>query len=237
MTQHENQEETHKVRRSPAQTTLTLILQDLTALGALLFVTGWSYGRAYYGAFGIGLNQLEIPVTSYLAWVQPLILEAPFRLLVVPALVYSIRWWLPPLLLWLSASKGASRLRICWEYLYHRVVDPHVSFLLMLLFLFIYAPFAVKSIADKHADRDASQGTTSLPRVLLQLKTPQGEDRTFLDRLRRENISDVSYMFLGRHRQMSYLVPYRGWTGMNEVRVLVLPDALVGSIRVLEGEK
>jgi hypothetical protein len=48
----------------PAGTT-TLLLQGLTALTALLFLIGWSYGRAYYGAFGIGLNQLEIPFTSY----------------------------------------------------------------------------------------------------------------------------------------------------------------------------
>ncbi len=81
-----------------AQRTLALLLQALTALGALLFLIGWSYGRSYYGSFSIGLNKLEIPVTSYLVWVQPLIREQPFWLLIFPIFLFSVCWWFLPLI-------------------------------------------------------------------------------------------------------------------------------------------
>lgn len=218
-------------------TFLTFLLQAFTLVGALLFLIGWSYGRAYYGAFGIGLNQLEIPLTSYLAWVYPLIFEAPIRLLLPPALVFSVRWWGPRLLLWLSRIQKLAGLSWLCDHLHDRVVNPGVWTLVMLLFFFMYEPSAASRIADQHANRDSWQQTTTLPKVLLQLKVPDGEDRSFLDRLRRENISDGSYIFLGRHRQMYYLMPYRGAAGTSEVRVLILPESVVRSLRVVEGSQ
>jgi hypothetical protein len=211
------------------QRALTVLFEALAVVGAVLFVIGWSYGRAYYGAFGIGLNQLEIPPTSYLVWVQPLVYEVPIRLLVFPALLLSMRWWIPVLLsrflqtrLWHAITPYGPALGVLW-------------IVLMLLFYCFYAPSVTSDIAAEHTARDAHQTTTTLPKVQIQLKTPEGENNElFLDRLRRENISDGWYIFLGRHRGVYYLLPYRGATGMNPIRVLILPEDVVATLRVME---
>jgi hypothetical protein len=203
------------------QRVLTQLLQSLTALAALLFLIGWTYGHAYYGTLGIGLNQLEIPVTSYMVWCRTLMFEKPVVLLFLPGLLISLRWWLP----WVLPDR--------WKHIVPSV-NPVVWILLVYLLVAIYGPFVVNRLGHRHAERDAHQQTTTLPKIILQLKTPPGEDEYFLDTLREQNISDGAYIFLGQHRDVYYVMPYRGALRVNQPLVVVLPRELIGTIQVME---
>lgn len=208
------------------------LVQCAVVFAALLFVSGWYYGHAYFGVFGVGLTQLDIPITHYLAWIHPMIFEywyisLPMLAITVISLV-AAHEYLPP---FVSASKYQ------WVRRLDRIVsDPNLLVLIGLFVLLIAFPRIAEKAGDDHGERDLYADTTTLPVADVTLRNPEGDSNVII-RLRGLGVTDGEYSLLGRHRGAIFIVPPQRRTAIGgEIpTVLILPEAVVASIRVRRG--
>jgi hypothetical protein len=203
------------------------LLEATALLAAVIFLTGWEYGHAYYSVFGVGLTQLEVDVPHFFVWARRPLLERWYVTLPIVVVALLVLPGYPDIRGWLRHSE--------FQRWLPKMNNPSLFLLVGVVLLFVLLPPLAGMVGEHDGMRDLFDDTTTLAPVSITLKEP---DQPLRAHQRRAGILGGQYYLLGHHKTAYYLVPPRRQNSISITppRVLVLPDELVAAVRILEPE-
>jgi hypothetical protein len=214
---------------SPAEETMDFgrYLLELTALlTAVIFLTGWEYGHAYFSVFGVGLTQLDVTVPYFFVLAYRPLVAGYSVLLVVAGLLFVLPRY-PDLRRWFKRRWPSNPIVQQLPSISTRTL-----MLLGVISLFLLLRPLVEPIGEQDAMRDLFAETTMLPAVSVTLKE---SEQALGVRLKKAGILEGQYYLLGHHKTSYYLVPPRRRSSISITPplVIILPDERVAAVRIL----